>query len=58
MGVTELDNLVLLCSRHHHLVHRRDLHVKLLPNADIEVTFPDGTMRTSQPRGQPGGRGP
>jgi hypothetical protein len=27
MGLTELDNLVLLCSRHHHLVHRLDLHL-------------------------------
>ena len=58
MGVTDLDNLTLLCSRHHHLVHRVDLHLKLLPNADLEVTLPDGTTRTSQPRGKPAGRGP
>ena len=58
MGLTELENLVLLCSRHHHLVHRLDLHLKLLPNADLEVTYPDGTTRTSQPRGQQTRLGP
>ena len=50
LGVTELDNLVLLCNRHHHLVHRLDLHLKLLPDTELEITFADGTTRTSQPR--------
>ena len=58
LGLTELENLVLLCNRHHHHVHRHNLQLKLLPNADLDVTFPDGTTRTSQPRGQPGKRGP
>jgi hypothetical protein len=58
MGPTELDNLVLLCSRHHHLVHRLGLLLKLLPNGDLEVTLRDGTTRISRPRGQPGGRSP
>ncbi len=58
LGLTELDNLVLLCNRHHHLIHRPGWHLKLLPNADLEVTFPDGTTRTSQPRGRPTRRGP
>ncbi len=58
LGLTELENLVLLCNRHHHLVHRLDLQLKLLPNADLEVSYPDGTTRTSKPRGQPAGRGP
>ena len=29
------------------------LHLKLLPNGDLDITYPDGTTRTSQPRGQP-----
>jgi Domain of unknown function (DUF222) len=58
MGPTELENLVLLCSRHHHLVHRLDLGVKLLPHGDLEVTLRDGATRISHPRWQPGGRGP
>ncbi len=53
-----LENLVLLCNRHHHLIHRPGWHLKLLPNADLDVTFPDGTTRTSQPRGQPTRLGP
>ena len=51
MGRTELDNLVLLCSRHHHLIHRPS-HLKLLPDGELDVTMPDGSPRTSQPRGQ------
>jgi hypothetical protein len=58
LGLTDLENLVLLCNRHHHLVHRQKLHVKLLPNSDLDITFPDGTTRTSQPRHPPGTRGP
>jgi hypothetical protein len=58
LGFTELENLVLLCNRHHHHVHRHNLQLKLLPNADLDITFPDGTTRTSQPRGQPGKRAP
>ncbi len=58
LGLTELENLVLLCNRHHHLIHRPGWHLKLLPNADLEVTYPDGTTRTSKPRGQPTRLGP
>ncbi len=58
MGITALENLVLLCSRHHHLVHQLDLHLKLLPNGQLEVTWGDGTIRVSRPRGQPAGRSP
>jgi hypothetical protein len=58
LGPTDLENLVLLCNRHHHHVHRHNLQLKLLPNADLDITLPDGTVRTSQPRGQPGRRGP
>jgi hypothetical protein len=58
LGPTELDNLTLMCNRHHHLVHRHKLHLKLLPNGELDITLPDGTVRTSQPRGQPGKRAP
>ena len=57
-GDTDFENLVLLCNRHHHNVHRHKLHLKLLPNADLDITFADGTVRTSQPHHQPGQRGP
>jgi hypothetical protein len=57
-GLTELENLVLLCNRHHHLIHRHGWQLKLLPNADLEITFPDGTVRTTHPRRQHHGPSP
>ncbi|MCE9620709.1 MAG: HNH endonuclease, partial [Actinomycetia bacterium] len=52
-GETEYWNLVLLCSRHHHLVHQQRLHLKLLPSGQLDVTWRDGRHRSSQPRGAP-----
>jgi hypothetical protein len=51
-GPTNIDNLALLCSRHHHLIHKPDWHAKLLPDATLEITRPDGTTRTSHPPGR------
>lgn len=48
-GCTDLSNLVLLCSKHHHRVHMKGWHIKLRPDGALEVTQPDGTMRTSDP---------
>jgi hypothetical protein len=48
-GPTDLSNLVLLCSRHHHQVHLKGWHIKLRPDGVVEVTQPDGTVRTSDP---------
>jgi hypothetical protein len=50
-GATKLDNLVLGCRRHHRMLHRPGCHAKLLPDATLEVTYPDGTTRTSRPPG-------
>lgn len=50
-GRTSADNVVMACRRHHHLIHRAGYHVKLLPDATVEVTHPDGRVRTSRPRG-------
>jgi Domain of unknown function (DUF222) len=55
-GDTNLDNLVLLCARHHHLIHRPGWQLKLLPDATVEVTTPDGRTLTSQPRPRLGQR--
>ena len=52
-GETKLDNLLMLCSYHHHLIHRQDWQIRLLPNADAEFTTPDGRILISKPRGQP-----
>jgi Domain of unknown function (DUF222) len=48
-GTTTLDNLVLLCTRHHHLLHASGWHAKLLPDATLEVTDPRGQVHTSDP---------
>ncbi|MEA2974454.1 MAG: hypothetical protein QOG82_2912 [Actinomycetota bacterium] len=54
-GATEINNLVLLCSRHHHRLHQPDWQAKLLPDATFEVTDPNGMVRaTSPPRAEPG----
>jgi hypothetical protein len=48
-GVTRLDNLVMLCGRHHHVLHRPGWHAKLLPDTTLEVTNPRGHTRTTRP---------
>ena len=48
-GPTQLDNLVLLCRRHHTRIHRRGWQIELLPDATVEVTGPDGTVETTRP---------
>lgn len=48
-GPTDLDNLVLKCSRHHHLGHQPGWHDKLLPDGTYVVTTPTGTVLQSRP---------
>jgi Domain of unknown function (DUF222) len=48
-GPTQLANLVLVCSRHHHLLHRPGWHAKLLPDATLEITDPHRRVRTTTP---------
>jgi hypothetical protein len=50
-GPTRLDNLVLLCRRHHKKLHKPGWHAKLLPDGTFEVVNPDGLTRTSHPPG-------
>ncbi|MFP5254572.1 MAG: DUF222 domain-containing protein, partial [Acidimicrobiia bacterium] len=52
-GATDLSNLVLLCSKHHHRIHLKGWHIKLLPSGTVEVTMPDGTVRSSDPPTRP-----
>ena len=52
-GSTDLSNLVLLCSRHHHRAHQPGWHVKLLPDATFETTDPTGRTRSSRPPPRP-----
>jgi hypothetical protein len=48
-GPTQLPNLALLCTRHHHLLHTPAWHTKLLPDATLEITNPQGHTRTTTP---------
>jgi hypothetical protein len=50
-GPTRLDNLVLLCRRHHKRLHQPGWHAKLLPDGTFEVTNPQGELRISHPPG-------
>ena len=48
-GPTRLDNLVLLCHRHHTKIHKHGWQIKLLPDATVEITTPDGIVHESRP---------
>ena len=50
-GPTRLDNLVLLCRRHHTLIHRPGWSDKLLPDGTYEVTDPRGRVWQTRPSG-------
>jgi hypothetical protein len=50
-GPTTITNLVLLCSRDHHQLHKPGWHSTLDPDATFHVTGPDGTTRSTHPPG-------
>ena len=52
-GRTDYDNLVLLCSRHHHMVHQFDLRLQWVNGWNLQITWPDGRCSVSSPRGAP-----
>ena len=51
-GRTDLDNLVPLCTHHHHLVHDDGWQLGLGPNRELTLTLPDGTVRSTGPPGR------
>jgi hypothetical protein len=46
-GPTDLDNLLPLCSRHHHTVHDGGWTLNLHADRTIELRRPDGTLHTN-----------
>jgi hypothetical protein len=50
-GETSMDNLVLLCRRHHRLVHEGGFDVQTLPDGEIWFIYPDGRTLPAAPDG-------
>ncbi len=48
-GLTDLANLLPLCSRHHHLVHDAGWELTLHPDRTLTVTYPDGAVQATGP---------
>jgi Domain of unknown function (DUF222)/HNH endonuclease len=48
-GRTDLDNLVLVCVHHHHLVHSSGWEMTGNANAELTFTTPKGRVMTSRP---------
>jgi hypothetical protein len=49
-GPTDLDNLVPLCSRHHHKVHDQKWKIKLKPTRQLQIHHPNGGLyQTTDP---------
>jgi len=49
-GETSLDNLVLLCRRHHRLVHEGGFGAERIASGTIRFTRPDGLVIAEHPR--------
>ncbi len=48
-GRTDLANLLPLCAHHHSKVHDAGWNLRLGPNRQLTITFPDGTIRNTGP---------
>jgi hypothetical protein len=48
-GCTDLDNLVLVCSRHHTLIHERGFRLTLHPDRRLTVATPEGVPLLHHP---------
>ena len=52
-GRTRLDNLVLLCRRHHRAVHEEGFTVRMSASGEAEFRWPDGRSLRAAPRAAP-----
>jgi hypothetical protein len=48
-GPTDLDNLVLLCKKHHGVVHRKGWSLSGNPNEELSIKVPNGRVMVSRP---------
>ncbi|MGH1488431.1 MAG: HNH endonuclease [Acidimicrobiales bacterium] len=51
-GPTDFDNLIPLCSKHHHRVHEGQWSIKLLPDRSLKIYRPDGSHHVTIPTPQ------
>jgi Domain of unknown function (DUF222) len=49
-GPTDIDNMALLCGRHHKTVHKPGWTVKMEPGQHLAITKPDGNVLRGPPR--------
>jgi hypothetical protein len=49
LGGTDIDNLLPLCSRHHHCVHEGGWDLALDGRRNLTITYPDGAIMTTGP---------
>jgi hypothetical protein len=47
--LTNIDNLVPLCGRHHHLVHEGSWKLHLAADRTLTITRPDGHISIHDP---------
>jgi hypothetical protein len=48
-GPTDLNNLIPLCSQHHHRVHEGQWSIKLKPDRSLAIHRPDGSLHRTVP---------
>ena len=48
-GRSDIDNLLPLCHKHHHLVHEGGWKLALNTNRHLTITYPDGQTMTTGP---------
>jgi hypothetical protein len=48
-GRTDLSNLLPVCTHHHTKIHDAGWNIRLGPNRELEIRFPDGTIHNTGP---------
>ncbi len=48
-GLTDIDSLIPICNRHHHLVHEGGWQLHLAPDRTLTITQPGGIITTNGP---------
>jgi hypothetical protein len=46
-GPTDIDNLLPICDKHHHLIHEGDWTLSMTPDRTATWTRPDGTVHST-----------